>query len=556
MPGGKVTKKANGRTAAAKKVVKHEKEDHAEIRKLRAEMRRREATQIAVIKERGMNGFRPQMPRMKGVPNPYLQTLVYPERYRGVRYPDNYGRKTAMNCLIIQVEIPYIQQGTGSVNPNTENAGDFFFVWRPSLIHPLWIYGLVQTSTIGDFAWIMTNPTDRFGVQGLGVGALTSPEQDHQMFLPNNQFVNLKMPMVFGNVDWLNDPYLVTDSQGNEFWGYTCSFGTSATPSMTVNVVVNGGVQNTDTITIQFLKHNNAASPVTLTLTATGAGQTTFTGNSGDLSGILQTEASDIFGQANTKVATRKGLIGFRIKYTGVGAPINLIGTTLLSISFLPVLTARGVYNIVQYPVDWPDQAQFIQKVTNYRPVSSSAWTSYEGSTLNDGGQMACVMYRGGTHPNQASLYNFQNISTTPESYEDKVKKGSYQYWLPASTADTQMRLPINTDEWTHPYMAIAGNMGTPGQINAVRLRAVMNMEFVSPSQVWEYQTAEYNPRMIEAANRTLCGGPTSMPNDIHLKEIYNWLKQSVKDLADWGVRNSGWLIPAGKLAMAGAALL
>jgi len=191
--------------------------------------------------------------------------------------------------------------------------------------------------------------------------------------------------------------------------------------------------------------------------------------------------------------------------------------------------------------------AQFLQKITNYRPVSSSAWTSYEGSTLNDGGQIACIMYRGGNHPNQAGLYNFQMISTTPESYENKVKTGTYQYWLPASTLDTQMRSPINTMEWDHPYMAVAGNMGTPTQVNAIRLRGVMNMEFVSSSQLWDYLNTQYDPRLIEAAIRVLHGAPTSMENETHLKEIYNWIKRSVSDVADWGVRNSGWLIPVAR---------
>jgi len=486
-------------------------------------------------------GFAPGIPRT-GRPNPYLQTLVYPERFRGVRYPDAYGRKTAMNCLILEIEIPYFQVA-GMV---VENQGDFYFIWRPSLVHPLWIYGTQLISSIGNKSWCLTQPSARWGVQALGLGALTSPEQDDQMFLQAGVQYNLKMPLVFAKVDYVNDPYLLADVNGNEMWGYTFTAGTG-TFTMQATVTLNGnGVQINDTVVITFF--NSAGASVPLTITAAAVNQTTFAATSASLLGLLTTETTNALGVVNVNAASRKNFFGFRITYTGVGAPVNTTGVTLVSVQFTPVLgTTASCMDLIQYPTDWPDTAQFLQKITNYRPVSSSAWTSYEGSTLNDGGQIACIMYRGGNHPNQAGLYNFQMISTTPESYENKVRTGTYQYWLPASTLDTQMRSPINTMEWDHPYMAVAGNMGTPTQVNAIRLRGVMNMEFVSSSQLWDYLNTQYDPRLIEAAIRVLHGAPTSMENETHLKEIYNWIKRSVSDVADWGVRNSGWLIPVAR---------
>jgi hypothetical protein len=65
---------------------------------------------------------------------------------------------------------------------------------------------------------------------------------------------------------------------------------------------------------------------------------------------------------------------------------------------------------------------------------------------LVDGGEIAALMYRGGEHPYSAlegqandpiSLTSWQGISEVPTSYSDKVKMGTYSYWLPASTRDT-----------------------------------------------------------------------------------------------------------------------
>jgi len=247
----------------------------------------------------------------------------------------------------------------------------------------------------------------------------------------------------------------------------------------------------------------------------------------------------------------RPGL-AFRIEFVPLTA---IAGNTICLATIVGNQTATAVSTNVlnMYPIDWPDMLQFLQKITRYRPVASSAWVAYEGSELNDGGEHSCIMYRGGEHPNTVGIYNYGTIAETPENYEGKLKDGSYQYWLPVSTNDTDMRRPVNSEEWTHPYMSIAGLVATPTQLNAIRMRGFMIMEFVSASQLWAASKNRPNPAMIEAAVAVLHNAPTSMPNDTHLRTIYNWIKNAAKDTIGWGKDNASWIIPA---IGAGAALL
>jgi len=518
------------------------KELSKEIKLMRKEGARREAqTYQRGISLSNQKKWAPGIPRTKRS-NPYLQTLIYPDRFRGVRYPDAYGRKTAMNCLVLEVEIPYFNT-TAMV---TENPGDYYCVWRASLVHPFWVYGLLAYATTGVPYWSLGDSNERFGITATGAGAITAPEQDSQMGLASGQTYNLKMPLLYSKVDYVNDPYYVINPDGSAAWGYVL-VGDGAAGTTKIQIAVSIAGQNAigDTI-IVTIGNSTGTTPITTTIASTITNQSLFFATSADISSLMLTETSAAYGAANIKAFTRKQLLWFRIQYNTAGG----FSGTLIAANFgVTLQTAFATNQLLMYPMDFPDVSQLLQKVTRYRPVSSSAWLAYEGSTLNDGGSCSSLMYRGGNHPNQSGLYTFQGVSQTPDSYEDKVKKGTYGYILPATTDDTGMRLPVNIQEWTHPYIVIVGNMGTFTQTSAIRMRAVMNMEFISSSQLWDYEPSGFSPAMIAEAIRILHGAPCVMENDTHLKTIYTWLKNAATDVGEWGVRNSGWLVPLGRAA-------
>lgn len=468
-------------------------------------------------------------------PNQYLQTLVYPEKYSGVRYPDTFSRSTAMVKLIIQQNLFYFPVGTVA-----EPVGSFYFIFRPTLVHPLWVYGPFAVAALPQ--WVLNFQSDRFGLYGLTLGTLDPSEQDNQMLMNNGVTYNVRAPLTFSTVDSVQDPYQVVDSAGQAYYGYTFAVGTG-TSTVTTSVTVNGQSAIGDTLLITF---TNGSTTVSQTITSVAVNQTVWTGTSGSILGLLVNDgATNGFGLC----CGRQAPVGFRFKFTLASS--NLL--SVVSIQMAANASAGPAVQLGLAPYDWPDLTAFLTKWTVYRPVSASIWCAYEGSTLNDGGQIAGVMYGGGEHPNVAGLYNYSQLAQEPEGYENKLDTGMYQFYKPASTKDTEMRKPINSEEWTHPYMVGAGLVDTPTQVNALRLRLVMNAEFVSPSQLWEYYPTTPNPRSIEDATRILHGARTSMSNDGHLSAIYNWIKNAASEIGGFVANNAHWMVP---VASAAAALL
>jgi len=469
--------------------------------------------------------------QFRGKANPYLATLVNPEAFPGVRYPDSFSRKTAMVQLILEQELFYFP-----ADSIIELAGSYLCIWRPSLVHPFWSYGVTNSSSYPN--WSLTTPTDRFGLRPLVRGMLTPTLQDDQQSLQHDVIYNLKIPMIYSNVDYVLDPFSGKASDGSEFWGHVFALG-GATDTINFNAIVAGPTLAGDILTFYA---TNGTTTLSVNVVA-ALNQLSFSMTL-DITALMMTDASSM---GLGKVAPRPG-IGFRVMWTSGASRSN----ALLSLNMVSSSAAAPQVQLGYTPLDFPDQQQFLELISQYRPVSSSAWVGYEGSDLNNGGQHSAIMFGGGEHPNTVGLYTFQKIATTPTGYEDKMRKGTYQYTVPFNVGDVTMRAPVNSEEWTHPYCVIAGQVSTAGQLNALRMRGVMNMEFISDSQLWQYSSVRPNPGMIAHATAMLAGCPTTLSNDSHLKEIWSWLKQAAKDTIDFVEDNKSWIIPA-VTAVAGA---
>lgn len=507
---------------------------------------------LALIQKQG--GNRGKIAR-KGQNNGYLRTLIYPDRYTGIRYPDGYPRQTAVTKLWNEVFPPFFPSGA-----TAEPAGDFYYIYRPSCVHPLWLYGTTAYATLGVPYWILNSDTDRWGLEYLNSSAPSPQEQSDQMWLPSGTTMNLRMPQCYTAGNFVVDPILATDTNGNNLFGYTFAAGTG-NATFKFYATVQGNWNAADTLTVTAVSPQDPTG-VSAQFTFAAQSNATSAPNCSATSGAMTalfTVSDAVLGTGQT--ANRANPIGFRITYNNVGG--NAYGITLMNLQILPTWTTAPTNNLGLYPVDWRDQATILSVVTNYRTVSGSCWAAWEGSTLADGGNVAQVMYRGGGHPFQAcsstsatngeanGIISWQGISMTPGGYEDKAKSGCYSFWVPVSDNDTLMRHPINAVEWNKPWIAGGGNIvannstGAGYSATPLRLRIVINIEFVTTSQLYHLADSLLNIAAILQAHRILHGAPTSMENDNHLETIYNWLKQAGQDVYDWGVRNRGWLIPA-----------
>jgi hypothetical protein len=505
----------------------------------------------------------------RGTRNPYFMTLIYPERFTGVRYPDGHSRQTCMAPLVNEFEPPFFPS-TSVVEP----PGDFWCVYRPSLVHPMWAYGPISAAATGTPYWALGTDTTRYGVSSLNDEVPAPQEQSDQLFLPSGVPQNLNMPLFYSGASWVNDPIFTTDANGNNMFGYPLAFG-SSTATLTMNMCfsITGSFSTGDTVAITVF---TAAQPtgvsISTSLTAGATPVSLYNATAAAIQALLG-PADPTYGTGCLALG-RGSPLGFRITYTAAGG--TLVNPGVLLSGFTAKIGFTGTYtapisNLMLYPTDWKDQANLLGIATVYRPVSASLWSQWVGSTLTDGGNLSQVMYRGGAHPWQAAIQPYttnnsgmlywQGVGTTPHGYSDKAKVGGYSYWLPVSDEDTNMRAPINSSEWFHPYIVVAGsiqanNVAAAGYTaTPLKLRYCANIEYVTAAQYVSSEPSRLSPRLIEAARVSLVNAPTSMENDSHLSTIYNWLKNAGHDVMEWGVRNGGWLVPAAQAAFAGASM-
>lgn len=483
--------------------------------------------------------FRPQAPKQRKMFNDYLATLVDPEAYPGVRYPDNYDRATATVQGLIQEQMYYFP-----TNCTVEPAGSYYCAVRPSLVHSAWQWKPSSLPQGPPFV-VLTQQTDRFGFTPLGKGGLCPTMQDSQMILQKDVVYNIKAPIAWKNVDFVMDPFASTDSSGNQFWGYPLSgFDTASAVSVTASISISSAsVAIGDTITLYV---TNGTTTVSGFVAAAAANQTNFVIAGFSINSFFSTDATI---PSIGRCVGRPG-VGFRISYTTASGTSNVTVLAVNSIAIMPYVGSAVMTSqqLCFEPLDLPNQTQYLSVVSHYRPVSACALWSYEGSDLNNGGAHTAIMYRGGSHPNSAGLWNYDLISQVATSHEGPMSKGSYSFWLPASTQDTSMREPVNPEEWTHPYIAIAGLVATPAQVNSLRLRAFINFEFVSTAQLWTYKATKPNPGKIQHATTVLHGRRTSVENPNHWELIKSYLRSAVtaaSSFGSWINENKYWLQPA-----------
>jgi len=301
----------------------------------------------------------------------------------------------------------------------------------------------------------------------------------------------------------------------------------------------------------------------TLTVTAYNSLGASVVGTSAPLAGGAQTA------QVNLNVGTimttllngsvSAGLpgIAFRLTYNKLaGAGIMPLESIFITQALSAPRTAGWRTNRF-VAVDFPDQPVYAETIDKYRVVSSSSWIEYQGSDLNNGGQHAALYYAGGRSPFSNGLWNYSSVAQTPGSYQGGLRYGSYSIWKPSDPRDMLFRELNPEERWRLPYIVHAGLVGTPDQVNSLRLRVPTNIEFMSTSQLYNYKRCLPNVAKIEHANILLRDFPTSMENPSHWQAIKDALSKAVgvaKGFGKWVVDNKSWLVPAG--AAVGSLLL
>lgn len=482
--------------------------------------------------------------RVKRHDNQYLRTLVDPERYSGVRYPEKIRLKTGLLHLISNEE-QYYFPADSSGTPSCEPAGTFLSVVTPTLVNPVLSYATETLDGTQYLTSIATEQTDKTGIFPLSPLAESPSTSDGQMaVVRNGPFVNLR-----GSHFWSDQEFALPGLEfplpdGSVAYGFPFmdQIGSAGSYTIQFNIVFSQALIATDQC--ELVAINSAGATVTTGAVAPGAAATrwTVTLNIYSLCDLL----------ANGQVgAGLTNLIGFRFRWTETSSPAYRQVWPIQS--FYAVYrfngAARTSYTAARFvPQEYPDQDVYQASVDRYRCVSMSAWMAYEGSALQDGGQIAATYYGGGKSPFENQLYNYDNIAEVPGSYQGPLKLGMYGWWSPAGDKDMLFRELNPKDRWDFPYIVIAGLVSTPTQVNSLRLRVVANVEIVSRAQYYSYGYGDTREELVEHAFAALKDFPHVMENPNHLAEIKHVITRAAEKAAgvgEWVVQNSSWLVPA-----------
>jgi hypothetical protein len=458
--------------------------------------------------------------------NMYLKTLLDPENYTGVRYPDSFARKTAAVPGLINHDM-FVFPSTSEV----ESPGLFLNIVTPSLTQPvLEYYEATPTSTLfsaGYRSYISAQTTD-FGIFPAAESEVGLPASTKMLQLPYGTW-NVRAPWnFFDGTDSTTDcPPFKGLNEATIFYGHpvvTGSTAAAANPNIRLNLMMSteSAVTGDSDITVRLISEYGTHDEILQAVTGSSLLTATISGTDLIASGVLT-------------AAVTAG-------YYGAGLPgmgYQLINSSLV----LGVLAFEayvfGYNNVVPAPqfrvIPLPDVSTYIDTVTQYRPVSCSSWVEYEGADLTNGGQCAALLYRGGRPFSLAKLWDYNVVAETPGSYQTRLKLGSYSIWLPATERDVLMREIGSEDRWDSPYIVNVGLVASPDLEHVLRLRVPINFELVSTAQFFNYSIAPIHPEWISQAVLITSAIQTSMENPTHQKFIGDILNTGIDILAGIG---------------------
>jgi len=472
--------------------------------------------------------------------NSYLQTLVDPEKYKGVRYPDEYTGLTATLQGLLNVEMFYFQADSALL-PSAEPPGFYFHVFSPTMTQPVLEYAMLELPVGAGLSMIANSQTDEIGLFPLVEDTSTPSTCSGQMQLVSNG----PLQNVSGEFSWTDQTFATPAHRFTDPSDGSVAYGVPFTARQAGGIVAAvfefvSGTQllagaGGDSLSVQYV---NAAGTTVSTVVPVAA------------TGYNVRATSDV----TSLLAPLLDGLSFAAALPGIAVRVGILSAPTLSRS-ISVLSCSVYFNIAgspytnrYHPLEFPDVATYSSTIDKYRLVSASAWVEYQGSDLQNGGQHAALYYGGGNSPMRNGLWSYASVAETPGSYQGALKLGSYSIWKPSDPRDMLFRNLTASSRWGLPYIIDIGFASTPTQVDALRLRVPANFEFVSTSQFYNYQRARPDPVMLDHANQFLRDFPTSMENPLHLAAIRDILKKAMNaasSVGKWIGDNRSWLLPA-----------
>lgn len=486
---------------------------------------------------------------MKGNPYmDYLASLISPATTT-CRIPDAYPRPTACFTTIQSFDVPIY-------NDNYSN-GKFSFCAQPIL------------------------------------GDTTTPSH-YQLAVSNNEYFNSNS-ISWDDVNWSNaNSYITTNGQGKDirvdpnsgvmttppptFYGTTFNVGTST--DLAPNVLLSNVVPQTNKF---------ADSTTTFPLTSPGNPNPMFSVPNGVPAysggavllpfGDWAVTVSAKF-QATAVPASGYAAINFlnygpnagQIYFAGIQQPqtvISTTGVTLTVAATMQVVSSPGS-NILSFgicsdqvgtsststslisgtvsactvtisPANFATSAAYLSGgiIEEIRPVSMATLVTYQGTTLNNGGEITInyldnnLIANNFFQTNSGGIGQLQNINvlrTTPGNYDGPLKDGAYCIWAPYQNNDMSFYNPVSMNSHGYPGIVCTGFFSPDAAVasasSVLRVFLYVNYEYTTKYTCIETKTIFGSTAVLEEALLILKASQFACQNRQHLQKIRELLRK------------------------------
>lgn len=502
----------------------------------------------------------------------YLKALIDPARFMA-RVPDAYPRDTALWTTIQSFDIPIL-------NDNFSN-GKFSFACKPIL------------------------------------GDLTTPSH-FQVALSNSKYFAAN-GITWDNVNW-SDPraYVPILGQGKDirvdpnagvltsppptFWGATFNIGTStdlAPQTLFSNVGVTSAVfpDNTTSYPLTSSGNQNPMFPPNTGLPSVSGGCVILPFGDWSISVSAKFQCSTLppSGFAAINLLNYGPVNQVPLTWT-IQQPQTLVpstGTTFVVAATVQVVSSPG-HNILSLgictdqagndavsnslitgsvssstitiaPANFASSQAYLSGgiIESIRPVAMATLVSYEGTVLNNGGEICAnyvdnqLMANNFYQVNQSGigqLQNYVNLRGTKKPHDGPIKDGAYCIWAPYDVEDIAFRSPSEMNARDYPGIVVSGVFSPDAAVNASQsiLRTYIWTTFEYTTQYACIGTTSKpgSTEAIEAALQVLRQSQFATENANHLANIKRMIAKGVS----WYKNNSAIINPA--IMALGSALL
>jgi len=443
----------------------------------------------------------PQFDKFSAYSAEYVKTLINPGVCQDVRIPDTAFRKTATASSVQVFDITPIE---GPLNP--DDLGRFSICFQP-----------------------------KFGSTPLN-GATACPNTFQTMILDNNSVTNnwsaFSLITCYNTMNGGVDPRL--DSNYAQLTQADLSFfdativGVSVlAPRTPISAMI---VQVPPTYGLTP-KITNVGAVSTVTLPAgewrvhlsirvdTGASlPMSFAFNTLDSLVVIDNSSTVVELQDIEFLVTSDGknLNNFTVQWNGGAAPVQEFGGSSMTIApaFTDAVTSFGNGGLTR----------------QMRPVSAGALLTFEGSTLNNGGQisggylpadsMEMNFLTDNPNPSIGQLQNWEKLAKVSGSYNGRLEFGTYVWWAPEEVDDFNFYDVETANARAIPTIIISGQYQGPSLTGALRLICWANYEITTEQRFLPVKSINSSIAERDAAMLFLRGLPHAVPNAKHAELI------------------------------------